>query len=89
MIPGFSPGRGKAENEKEKRRIHTKRKVIGCLGALLILALCALLVISLTTGMRKGPKMLTYAESTPWKAPSWGKWPRPSRQRRKNCPAGS
>lgn len=32
---------------------------------LLILALCAMLVISLTTGMRKGPKVLTYAEVNP------------------------
>lgn len=32
---------------------------------MLILALCAMLVISLTTGMRKGPRVLTYAEVNP------------------------
>ena len=32
---------------------------------MLILALCAMLAVSLTTGMRNGPKVLTYAEVNP------------------------
>ncbi len=48
-----------------KGAIGTKRRVLGCLGVLLILTLCALTAVSLTTGMRKGPKVLTYAEVNP------------------------
>lgn len=39
--------------------------MFGWIGGLLILALCAFLVLSLTTGIRKGPKVLTYAEVNP------------------------
>ena len=50
---------------KTRGTIGTKRKVFGCIGVLLILALCAFVVLSLTTGMRNGPKVLTYAEVNP------------------------
>ena len=43
----------------------TRKRVFSGIGVLLILALCALLALSLTTRLRKGPKVLTYAEVNP------------------------
>ena len=45
--------------------IGTKKRIFSWIGVLLILAFCAFLVLSLTTGMRRGPKVLTYAEVNP------------------------
>ena len=39
--------------------------MLSIMGLLLILALCALIVLSLTSGMRKNAKVLTYAEVNP------------------------
>ncbi len=43
----------------------TKKRLSGVLGTILVLVLALLIVISATTGLRKGPKVLTYAEVNP------------------------
>ncbi len=45
--------------------IKTKKHVWNVIGGLLIVALCALVIVSLTAGKRKQPKVLTYAELNP------------------------
>ena len=42
--------------------IHTKKHIFTIIGAVLLIGLCTLVTLSLTAGMRDGPKILTYAE---------------------------
>ena len=42
-----------------------KKRIFSVIGVVLILALLGFVALSLTTGMRKGPKTLTYAEVNP------------------------
>ena len=48
-----------------KGGIRTKRKIFAGIGVLLVLALCALVVISLNAGRHPAAKVLTYAEVNP------------------------
>ena len=42
--------------------VNTKKHIFTVIGAVLLLGLCATVTLSLTAGMRSGPKILTYAE---------------------------
>ena len=45
--------------------VSTKKRLLSIVGILLILALCAFIALSLTAGMRKNARVLTYAEVNP------------------------
>lgn len=42
--------------------VNVRKHIFSVIGALLMAGLCAMVVLSLTAGMRDGPKVLTYAE---------------------------